>query len=70
MFADIEPYIIKEIKTARLRIHISFDGWGNKHKKLSVVGIVVYFINLRGEAVTRLIGFPEHLSHGKTGLGT
>jgi hypothetical protein len=45
MYYYFEPAIIAEIRTARSRIHVSFDGWGSKHEKLSVLGVVVHFIN-------------------------
>jgi hypothetical protein len=69
MFAYFEPEVIEEIRNAKSRISISFDGWGSKHEKLSVVGVVVHFINERYENVTRLIGLPELPGHGKTGVG-
>ncbi len=68
MFAYFEPDIIAEIANARSRISISFDGWGSKHEKISVVGVVVHFINDRYENVTRLIGLLELLGHGKAGV--
>jgi len=69
MFDDFEPQIIEELRTAKSRIHVSFDGWGSKHEKLSVVGVVVHFINSKGEAVTRLIGLAELPGHRKAGVG-
>ena len=69
MFMHFEPKVIEEIRTARSRISISFDGWGSKHEKISVLGCVVHFINGNVENVTRLIGLPELPSHGKTGKG-
>jgi len=68
LFNHFEPEIIEEIRTAKSRITISFDGWGSKHEKLSVLGVVVHFINARYESVTRLISLPELPSHGKTGV--
>jgi hypothetical protein len=47
---------------------MSFDGWGSKHKKISVLGIVVHFINQSYNNVTRLIALPELLSYSKTGV--
>jgi hypothetical protein len=70
MFDYFEPEIIEEIHTAKSRISISFDGWGSKREKLSVVGVVVYFIDSLGVNVTRLIGLPELPGHGKSGVGT
>ena len=69
MFAYFEPQIIEEVKTARSRISISFDGWGSKHEKISVLGVVVHFINSKYENVTQLIGLPELPGHGKSGKG-
>jgi hypothetical protein len=68
-FSIFEPEIVAEIKNAKSRIHCSFDGWGSKHEKLSVLGVVLHFINAKGDAVTRLIGLPELPGHGKTGIG-
>jgi hypothetical protein len=45
MYWHFEPVIIEEIRTARSRIYVSFDRWGLKYKKLSVLGVVVHFIN-------------------------
>jgi hypothetical protein len=61
--------IIDKIRIAKSKIYISFDGWGSKYKKLSVVGVVIHFINGMGEAVTRLIGLLELPGHGKAGVG-
>jgi hypothetical protein len=68
MFKHFEPEVIKEIAHAKSRISISFDGWGSKRDRISVVGVVVYFINKRYEAVTRLIGLPQVLVHSKAGV--
>jgi hypothetical protein len=69
MFQYFEPEIQEEVRTAKSRIHVSFDGWGSKHEKLSVVGVVIHFVNNKYEVVTRLIGLPELLGHGKSGIG-
>ena len=45
MFEYFEPEIQEEIKTAKSKIHVSFDGWRSKHEKLSVVNIIIHFIN-------------------------
>ena len=70
LFEHFEPIVIREIANARSKISISFDGWGSKHEKISVVGVVVHFINEHYENVTRLIGLLELLGHGKAGVGT
>lgn len=69
MFEYFEPQIIEEISQAKSYISISFDGWGSKREKISVVGVVVHFINSRYENVTRLIGLPSLPNHGKSGVG-
>jgi hypothetical protein len=69
MFAHFEPQIIEEIANAKSRITISFDEWGSKYEKISVVGVVVHFINVKYDNVTRLIGLPELPGHRKTGVG-
>lgn len=68
-FEFFEPTIIEEIRHAKSKITITFDGWGSKREKISVLGVVVHFINSKYEAVTRLIGLPELPGHGKTGVG-
>ena len=69
MFKYFEPEVKEEIRTAKSSIHVSFDGWVSKHEKISVLGVVVHFINVKSEAVTRLIGLPELKGHSKTGIG-
>ena len=68
MFVHFEPEIIEEVRIAKSKISISFDGWGSKRKKLSVVGVVIYIINTKGENVTRLIGLPKLPRHRKSGI--
>jgi hypothetical protein len=68
MYWHFEPQVIKKIRTVKLRILVSFDGWGSKHKKISVLGIVTHFINGNYKNVTRLIGLPELPKHRKTGI--
>ena len=69
MFLSFEPYLIEEIKNARSRIYITFNSWGSKHKKLSILGIVIHFINTQGKAITRLLGLLELPGHRKKGTG-
>jgi hypothetical protein len=69
MFKYFEPKIQEEIKIVKSKIYVSFNGWGSKHKKLSIVGVVIYFINKQGNMVTRLIGLPELPNHGKASVG-
>jgi hypothetical protein len=68
MFEHFEPDIIQEVAATRSAISITFDGWGSKHKKISVVGVVIHFINDKYENVTRLIGLLELLGHRKAGV--
>jgi len=69
MFIHFEPKVVEEIQNAKSKISISFDGWRSKREKLSVVGVVVHFINDKYEAVSRLIGLPELPGHRKSGVG-
>jgi hypothetical protein len=48
---------------------MSFDGWGSKHEKISVLGVVTHFINKKHKNVTRLLGLPKLSEHRKTGIG-
>jgi hypothetical protein len=68
MFKHFKPDIIAEVAAACLAISISFDGWGSKHKKISVVGVVIHFINDKYKNATRLIFLPELPGHGKAGV--
>ncbi len=68
MFEYFEPEVIREIKLARSAINVSFDRQGSKRDKISVVGIVVHFINQHYKAVTRLITLPSLPKHSKTGV--
>jgi hypothetical protein len=70
MFAFFEPEVIEEIRTAKSRISITFDRWGSKRERISVLGVVVHFINKKYKSVTRLISLPSLPNHGKTGVGT
>jgi hypothetical protein len=72
MFNHFEPEVIKEIYMEKSRISLSLDGWGLKHEKISVLGVVVYFINAKYKNVTcliRLLELPELPGHRKTGVG-
>ena len=60
--------IIEEIHTTRLRIHISFDSWSSKHKKISILGIVIHFINKYYNNITYLIALLELSKHSKTSI--
>jgi hypothetical protein len=69
MFYHFESEIKEEIKTAKSRIYCTFDGWGSKHEKISILGIVIHIVNCKGENVIRLIGLPELPNHRKRGIG-
>lgn len=68
MFEHFEPQVIHEVQNAKSRILVSFDGWGLKHEKISVVSVIIYFINDKYENVTRLIGLLELPGHRKAGV--
>jgi hypothetical protein len=65
----MEPNIIKEIANTQSKISITFDSWGSKYKKISVIRVVVHFINKHYDNVTRLISLPELPGHRKAGVG-
>jgi hypothetical protein len=69
MFTYFEPIVIEEVHNTKSKVSISFDGWGSKREKLSVIGVVIHFINDKYEAVSRLIGLPELPGHSKSGVG-
>jgi hypothetical protein len=66
MFDYFKPQVIKEVYIAKSRISISFDGWGLKREKLSVISVVIYMVNNKNKNVTRLIGLLELLRYRKT----
>jgi hypothetical protein len=61
--------VIKEVRNAKSKVLISFNGWGSKRKKLSIISIIVHFINDKYKAISRLIGLPELPGHRKSGIG-
>ena len=69
MFKHFEPEVIEEVRNAKSRISISFDGWGSKRERLSVIGVVIHFINDKYEAVSRLIGLSTLSGYRKTSVG-
>jgi hypothetical protein len=46
-----------------------FNKWGLKYKRLSVVGVIIYFINNKYKAILCLISLSMLPGHGKTGVG-
>ena len=68
LFAHFEPVVIREIANARSKISITFDGWGSKHEKLSVIRVVIHFINKYYKNITRLIGLSELPDYRKTSI--
>ena len=69
MFIYFEPMVIEEIYNAKSKVLISFNRWGLKREKLSVISIVIHFINDKYEVVSRLIGLLELPGHKKSGVG-
>jgi hypothetical protein len=47
---------------------MSFDGWGSKYEKISVLSVVTHFINKKHKNVTHLIGLSKLPKHRKTGI--
>lgn len=70
MFQYFEPQIIADVAEAQSKISLSFDGWGSKREKISVVALVLHYVNKRGEVVIVLAGLLELLGHRKSGVGT
>jgi hypothetical protein len=46
-----------------------FNRWGLKCKKLSVISVIMHFINNKYKAILCLIGLPKLLRHRKLGIG-
>jgi hypothetical protein len=68
MFKYFKPEVIEEVHNTKSRILISFNRWGLKRKRLSVISVIIYFINDKYEVILRLIGLPTLPGHGKTGV--
>jgi len=68
MFEYFELEIIEEIRISKSKVSISFDRWGSKCEKLSVISVVIHIINAKGENVTCLIRLPELPRYSKTGV--
>ena len=68
MFVYFEPMVIKEVYNVKSKVLILFNGWGLKREKLSVISIIVHFINNKYKAVLRLIGLSKLLGHRKSGI--
>ena len=66
MFESFKPYIREEIHIAKSKIYVSFNSQGLKRENLSVIRVVIHFINNKYKAITRLIGLPELLGHRKS----
>jgi hypothetical protein len=69
MFKHFKPEVIKEVYNTKLRVLILFNKWGLKRERLSVISVVIHFINNKYKAILRLIGLPKLLKHRKTGVG-
>ena len=69
MFIYFKLIVIKEVRNAKPKVLISFNGWGLKRKKLSVISIVIYFINNKYKAISRLISLSKLPGHRKLGVG-
>ena len=61
--------MIKEVYNAKSKVSISFNRWGLKRKKLSVISIIIHFINNKYEAISCLIGLSKLPGHRKSGIG-
>ena len=68
MFTYFELEVIEEIRHAKSKISITFNRQGLKCKKISVVSVVIHFINEKYEAILRLISLPKLLEYRKTGV--
>jgi hypothetical protein len=68
MFKHFKPEVIKEVYNAKLKISISFDRWGLKRERLSVISVIIHFINDKYKAISRLISLPTLPRHRKTSV--
>ena len=69
MFEFFKPKVVVELYRAKSRISISFNGQGSEREKISIVSVVVHFINDKYKAVTRLISLPSLPNYSKTSVG-
>jgi hypothetical protein len=68
MFYYFKPEIKEEIKTVKSRIYCTFNSWGSKYKKISILGVIIYIVNCKGENIIRLIRLPELPNYRKCGI--
>jgi hypothetical protein len=68
MFYYFESEIKKEIRITKLQIYYTFNSWGLKYEKISIISIIIYIINYKGENIIYLIGLPELSNYRKCNI--
>jgi hypothetical protein len=59
LFSALQRRVVKAIKTASSKIHISFDGWTTKGGKRGYLGIVAHFATADGDVLDIPIDLPQ-----------
>jgi hypothetical protein len=59
LYDYLKPRVVKELSQALSKIHVSFDGWTTKGGKRGFLGIVVHYIDSRGNLQDLPIALPQ-----------
>jgi hypothetical protein len=59
LYDYLKPRVVKELSQALSKIHVSFDGWTTKGGKRGFVGIMVHYIDSRGNLQDLPIALPQ-----------
>jgi hypothetical protein len=59
LFSALQPRVVKALKAASSKIHISFDGWTTKGGKRGYLGIVAHFATADGDVLDIPIDLPQ-----------
>ena len=59
LYDYLKPRVVKELSQALSKIHVSFDGWTTKGGKRGYLGIVVHYVDARGNLQDLPIALPQ-----------
>ena len=59
LYNYLKPRVVKELSQALSKIHVSFDGWTTKGGKRGYLGIVVHYVDARGNLQDLPIALPQ-----------
>jgi hypothetical protein len=59
LYNYLKPRVVKELSQALSKIHVSFDGWTTKGGKRGFLGIIVHYVDSRGNLQDLPIALPQ-----------